>query len=78
MIAYKDPDMNLESPTIIGGKTGNLTTGIVEQYGRPYWRQFDIFPVRIYGYVACSLLVSLRVLYKLENCELKLYHVLEI
>ena len=49
MLAYPDPYLNMTFPTIIGGKTGNIATAIVEQYGPPYWRQFDNFPTKIYG-----------------------------
>ena len=49
MIVYKD-DINLLLPIFIGGKTGDLVTGIVEQYNQPYWGQFDSLPVKIYGH----------------------------
>jgi len=50
MVSYKlHRDEDFIFPVVIGGKTGNLTTGIAELYARPYWKQFDMFPIRIYG-----------------------------
>ena len=48
MVVYNHHDITAPA-VIIGGKTGDLATGIVEQFYNGRWNQFSVFPVRIYG-----------------------------